>query len=293
MASTTISASAPVQAQIANGNAATQLRASRASVVCGRPVTSRPVSLRSVRKASPVSVEASQEKNMVQKIGNGIAALGLAASLALAPVDAAKASEFDIINTPAPAAGIVDDAGVLSKASSGALVKKLANVEKSTGYKIEVVTVRKLVFEPDVFAFADQVIENWFPTAELGDKVGVLLVNTSSKEGALVGGPSFMKVIGDDIVEGVVTENIPILTGEEKFNEAVLSSVDRIQAALEGKEDIGGPKRSEANRGSNFKTKSETAANRNKFAGVVIGLLVIATAVPMIQYYGYIGGGNK
>ena len=55
------------------------------------------------------------------------------------------------------AAGIVDDAGVLSKASSGALVKKLANVEKSTGYKIEVVTVRKLVFEPDVFAFADQV----------------------------------------------------------------------------------------------------------------------------------------
>ena len=32
---------------------------------------------------------------------------------------------------------------------------------------------------------------------------------------------------------------------------------------------------------------------RNKFAGVVIGLLVIATAVPMIQYYGYIGGGKR
>ena len=55
------------------------------------------------------------------------------------------------------AAGIVDDAGVLSKASSGALVKKLQGVEQSTGYKIEVITVRKLVFEPDVFAFADQV----------------------------------------------------------------------------------------------------------------------------------------
>ena len=37
-------------------------------------------------------------------------------------------------------------------------------------------------------------------------------------------------------------------------------------------------------------TKEETKANRNKFTGVVIGLLVIATAVPMIQYYGYVGG---
>lgn len=293
MASSTVCASAPIKAQITNGNAATQLRASRASVVSGRPVASRAVSLRSVRKTFPVVVEANQEKNMVQKIGNGLAALGLAASFALAPMDAAVASEFDIINTPAPAAGIVDDAGVLSKASSGTLVKKLQNVEKSTGFKLEVVTVRKLVFEPDVFAFADQVIENWFPTAELGDKVGVLLVNTSSKEGALVGGPAFMGTIGDDVVEGIVTENIPILTSEEKYNEAIISSVDRIQAILEGKEDPGGPKRAEKATGGNFKTKSETAANRNKFAGVVIGLLVIATAVPMIQYYGYIGGGNK
>merc|ERR1719183_312729 len=166
MASTTICASAPIKAQISNENAATQLRASRASVVSGRPLSSRAVSLRSVRNASPVVVEASQEKNMIQKIGTGVAALGLAASFALAPMEGAMAGEYDIINTPAPAAGIVDDAGVLSKASSGALVGKIKDVKKSTGYQLEVVTVRKLVFEPDVFAFADQVIENWFPTAE-------------------------------------------------------------------------------------------------------------------------------
>jgi hypothetical protein len=58
--------------------------------------------------------------------------------------------------------------------------------QKTTGYKLDVVTVRKLVFEPDVFAFADQVIENWFPTAELGDKMGVLLVNTSGKVSASI-----------------------------------------------------------------------------------------------------------
>jgi hypothetical protein len=32
--------------------------------------------------------------------------------------------------------------------------------------------------------------------------------------------------------EGIVTENIAILTEEEKFNEAILSSVDRIQVCV-------------------------------------------------------------
>jgi len=79
----------------------------------------------------------------------------------------------------------VDDAGVLSKASQGAVLKAVKSIEESTGYKLEVVTVRKLVFESDPFAFADQVIENWFPTVEEGDKVGVLVVTTTSKVRAL------------------------------------------------------------------------------------------------------------
>jgi len=203
---------------------------------------------------------------------------------------AALAGEFDIINTTPPSAGVVDDAGVLSKATAGDLVNRLRNIEKDSGFKLEVVTVRKLVFEQDPFAFADQVIENWFPTVEEGDKVGVLLLSTSSKEGALVGGPSFMKAIGEPLVEGIVTENIPVFAEQERYNEALLSSVNRIQTVLSGKEDPGGPKRQEGAKGSNFKTKEETTQSRGKFAGVVIGLLVIATAVPMIQYYGYIGG---
>jgi uncharacterized membrane protein YgcG len=263
---------------------------------------------------------------LLQRAGAHVASLGMAATLLCgAP---ALAGEFDIINTPAPKSGVVDDAGVLSKASQGTLLKAVAAIKAQTGkqrlprrpstnssdqarrlqwvvcpslltrnvwvcvagYQLEVVTVRKLVFEADPFAFADQVIENWFPTVEEGDKVGVLLLTTTSKEGALVGGPSFMKAVGPAIVEGIVTENIPIFTEEEKYNEAILSSVSRIQSALTGKEDPGGPVRSEKAKGGNFKTKEETKAQRNKFAGVVIGLLVIATAVPMIQYYGYVGG---
>ena len=55
------------------------------------------------------------------------------------------------------AGGLVDDAGVLSKASQGQVLKAIKGIEEKTGYKLEVVTVRKLVFESDPFAFADQV----------------------------------------------------------------------------------------------------------------------------------------
>ena len=39
-----------------------------------------------------------------------------------------------------------------------------------------------------------QVLENWYPTPEEGDKRGVVLVVTAGKEGAITGGKSFMTV---------------------------------------------------------------------------------------------------
>lgn len=63
-----------------------------------------------------------------------------------------------------------------------------------TGYRLEVATVRKLETENDAFAFGDKLIEKWYKTVEQGDKKGILLLVTSAKEGALTGGPAFMKV---------------------------------------------------------------------------------------------------
>ena len=49
------------------------------------------------------------------------------------------------------------------------------------------------------------------------------------------------QAIGDDLIDSIVGENIPILTGEEKYNETVTSSVSRVVAKLTGKEDPGAP----------------------------------------------------
>lgn len=61
----------------------------------------------------------------------------------------------------------------------------------------------------DVFELADKILEAWYPTVEIGDKRGVVLLVTSAKEGALAGGPTFLDTVGDDLIEAIVSENLP------------------------------------------------------------------------------------
>lgn len=73
--------------------------------------------------------------------------------------------------------------------------------------------------------------ETWYPEAA-SDKKGVLLVVTSSKEGAVTGGKAFVAAVGDDLIDSIVSDNIPIFTEEEKYNQTVVSSVERLEAKL-------------------------------------------------------------
>jgi uncharacterized membrane protein YgcG len=85
-----------------------------------------------------------------------------------------------------------------------------------------------------------QVVENWYPTAEEGENKGVMVVVTAGKEGALSGGKAFMAAVGDELIDSIVSDNIPIFTEEEKYNQTVTSSLDRLAAKLQGKEVPGG-----------------------------------------------------
>jgi hypothetical protein len=67
-------------------------------------------------------------------------------------------------------------------------------VQIDSGFRLEVITVRKLEFENDAFAFGDKIIEKWYPTVQQGNDKGLLLIATTAKDGAVTGGPNFMKV---------------------------------------------------------------------------------------------------
>jgi len=130
---------------------------------------------------------------------------------------AAIASEFDVINTSTPSLNyLIDDAGVLNKTTKKAVNDRLYKLEVSfeqhgtipvqsnfkkrlllqteTGYRLEVVTVRKLEFETDSFAFGDKILARWYPEKTDADKKGIMIVVTTGKDGAITGGPAFMQV---------------------------------------------------------------------------------------------------
>ena len=214
------------------------------------------------------------------------AAATLAASAA-SPL-AALAGEFDLLASPKPTASyVIDDASVLNRTTRKSVTDALVRLETKTGYRLTVATVRKLEVESDAFALGDKLVEHWYPTVQEGGNKGVLLLVTAAKDGALTGGPAFLKAVGDDLIDSVVGDNIPILAGDEKFNEAITSSVKRVEAKLSGAADPGPPARKDGARKRTYKTKAETDKSRNVTGTIVLSLLGISVVVPMLQYYGY------
>ncbi|EEE63662.1 hypothetical protein OsJ_18480 [Oryza sativa Japonica Group] len=168
-------------------------------------------------------------------------------------------------------------------------VKRLVrDLESRKNIRINFITVRKLTSKADAFEYADQVLEKWYPTVEEGNNKGIVVLVTSQKEGAITGGPAFVQAVGDEILDSTVSENLPVLATDEKYNEAIYTTAKRLAAAIDGLPDPGGPTFKDNKRESNFKTKEETEEKRGQFTLVVGGLLVIAFVVPMAQYYAYI-----
>lgn len=234
----------------------------------------------------------SLSKTLISHVHQGLAAVAVSLALNFSPVllsGSALASEFDVLNGGPPKESfVVDDAGVLSRVTKSDLKQLLSDLESRKGYHINFVTVRKLTSKADAFEYADQVLEKWYPSVEEGSNKGLVVLVTSQKEGSITGGPEFVKAVGDTVLDATVSENLPVLATEEKYNEAIYSTAKRLVAAIDGLPDPRGPKFTETKRTSNFKTKEETDEKRGQFTLVVGGLLVIAFVVPMAQYFAYV-----
>ncbi|BFI43203.1 hypothetical protein MPTK2_8g16080 [Marchantia polymorpha subsp. ruderalis] len=255
----------------------------------GRPALAFPAA-REFKQAG-ARASAGPAREAVKLAASSLAAFGLSALLQFAPLGApsALANESTVLNFGPPKDGyVVDDAAVLNRVTKAELKAVLKELEDTDGFHIDMITLRKLTSKADAFEFADAVLEKWYPTIEEGNKKGIVLLVTTQKEGAVTGGPAFVKAVGDQVLEAVTTENLPVLAVDEKYNESFSSTAKRLIAAIRGLPDIPGPKFEESKRESNFKTKEETAEKRGQFSAVVGGLLVIAFVVPMAQYYAYV-----
>ncbi|OIT29726.1 PREDICTED: UPF0603 protein At1g54780, chloroplastic [Nicotiana attenuata] len=256
--------------------------------------SAKPICCSLKKQASKIDKDSSFSipKSWFSHVQQGLAAVAISLALNFCPVvssGSALASEFDVLNEGPPKDSyVVDDAGVLSRVTKSDLKALLSDVEKRKGFHINFITVRKLTSKADAFEYADTVLEKWYPSVEQGNDKGIVVLVTSQKEGAITGGPEFVKAVGDTVLDAAVSENLPVLATEEKYNEAIYSTAKRLVAAIDGLPDPGGPQLKDNKRESNFKSREETDEKRGQFTLVVGGLLVIAFVVPMAQYYAYV-----
>jgi len=160
--------------------------------------------------------------------------------LALSTAVPVMASEVDVLSEPTPVTkAAIDDTEKLWGSTFKTITEDAKAIKSKTGDTLRVVVLRRLEFENDPEVFADKLLDLWYG-GDIDDK-GILLVLTGMEDGALVGGEKFMSRFDPDLTESIVADTIPYWSRQDKPNRAVLASLERIMAAIDGKEDPGPP----------------------------------------------------
>ncbi|MEM9542705.1 MAG: TPM domain-containing protein [Cyanobacteria bacterium P01_E01_bin.42] len=215
----------------------------------------------------------------------GLLAGLLAFAIAATPASATTIYELPNISGQSPRA--VDVARVLSPLNEGTLDRSLEDLVAKTGKELWLVTVR-IGYGDTVESFTDALFARWFPTPEEGRDRILLVLDTLTNKGAIRVGEGLQDLVPEEIAQSVATETlaIPIQSGG-KYNQAFLDATARLALVLAGEPDPGPPAIATTNVEGTFADAEETD-DRNA-AVWVIGFLVVATIVPMVTYFAYVG----
>ncbi|MBZ8182721.1 YgcG family protein [Oscillatoria salina IIICB1] len=210
----------------------------------------------------------------------------LAFSVVVAPAWATSIYEL-----PPVSAGeqtwVIDEANVLSRLNEGTLTNQLKKLANETGNEVRLVTIHRLDYGETIDSFADDLFAEWYSTPEAQAKQTLLVLDTLTNNVAIRTGEGVKSLLDEDIATSVVNDTIGTSIREgDKYNEAFLAASDRVVAVLSGQPDPGAPEvQDELNIERTYATAEETD-DRNA-AVWVLGLLVVATIIPMATYFFY------
>ncbi len=182
---------------------------------------------------------------------------------------------------------IVDKADVISRSNEGKLSSMFADLAKQTGYEVRVVTLHRLDYDETTQGFADKLFTQWYPEPEeQQNQVLLVLDNVTNTSGIRVGDKA-KSILTDAIATSVAQESLLIpLKEDNKYNQAFVSTGDRLVALLSGKADPGAPQlKNDVMVEGTFATKEDT--KESNATVWVIGFLIAATIIPMATYYFY------
>jgi uncharacterized protein len=183
---------------------------------------------------------------------------------------------------------LLDQAEAISLANEGKLNGDLKRLAQKTGQEVRFVVIRRLDFDQTIDGFADDVFTQWYPTPEEQANQTLLVLDTLTNSTALRQGSASQALLDEAIATSLLEETLAIpLRDGGKYNQALLAADKRVSAVLAGQPDPGPPQVQEISLEGTFTTAEETD-DRSATVWVVV-LLALATLIPMVTYFWYVG----
>lgn len=224
-------------------------------------------------------------KNL-QRLFLAAAFMLLAVQIFTAPANATGVYEMPTLSA-GDSTWVLDKADVLSRITEGEISSSLENLAKETGNQLRIVTIRRLDYGETAESFTNQLFEKWFPTPEAQANQTLLVIDTLTNNTGIRTGEKVKSLLNDEITKSVASETIVVpLRQGDKYNQALADASNRMVTVLSGKPDPGAPVVAEnVQVEGTFKKAEET--DRGSSTIWVIGLLIVATVIPMATYYWY------
>jgi uncharacterized protein len=188
---------------------------------------------------------------------------------------------------------IIDQAEVINRTNEGKINSSLEKLAKTTGKEVRMVAIRRLDYGETIDSLSDELFDSWFPSKEAQANQTLLVVDTLTNNAAIRTGEAVKNLIPEETGNSIVTETVgfSLRDGNNKYNQAFLDAGDRLVAILSGEPDPGPPEiEDQTNLEGTFTEAKDTKKGSATFW--VIGLLILATIIPMATYYFYVGFSN-
>ena len=187
---------------------------------------------------------------------------------------------------------LVDTADAISNANQSKLTKTFKEFADETGQEIRMVAIRRLDYGETVDSLAAEIFQDWYPDAAAQSNQTLLVLDTLTNNVAIRSGDAAQKLIGAETAESIVDDTVGYnIRKGNKYNQAFIEAGDRLVAVLAGQEDPGPPVIEDEIQIEGTFTKAEDT-DQGSATVWVIGFLIVATVVPMVTYYWYVGLGG-
>jgi uncharacterized protein len=199
---------------------------------------------------------------------------------------------FDLPNFERENLWVVDTADAISSVNQNKLSSTFKDLAQATGQEVRMVAIRRLDYGETVDSLAAEIFQAWYPDAQVQANQTLLVLDTLTNNVAIRSGDAAQGLIGAEVAKSIVDDTVGYnIRKGNKYNQAFLDAGDRLVAVLSGQEDPGPPIIENEIQTEGTFTKAEDT-DQGSATVWVIGFLIIATVVPMVTYYWYVGLGN-